>query len=83
MGMNPLNFADALLLIVAQRLVRTLCKTCKEEFESLVKEYGEDEIKRMVMKQILVEELREQAISDGMTTLKQDGIYKIFKGDTN
>ena len=42
---------------------------------------GTDEIKRMVMKQSLVEELREQALSDGMTTLKQDGIYKIFKGD--
>ena len=131
MGMNPLNFADALLLIVAQRLVRTLCKACKEdyhpdrdEFDKLVREYGEeqfpnlgieynndlilkkpvgcaacsetgyagrtglhelldgsDDIKRMIMKKELVENLREQAIKDGMTTLKQDGIYKIFKGD--
>ncbi len=131
MGMNPLNFADALLLIVAQRLVRTLCKACKEdyhpdrdEFDKLVKEYGEedfsnlgieytddlmlkkpvgcaacsetgyagrtglhelldgsDDIKRMIMQKELVENLREQAIKDGMTTLKQDGIYKIFKGD--
>jgi type II secretory ATPase GspE/PulE/Tfp pilus assembly ATPase PilB-like protein/GAF domain-containing protein len=130
MGMNPLNFADALLLIVAQRLVRTLCKKCKEdyhpdkvEFDALAKEYGEgfeklgieytddlmlkkpvgcsnctdtgyagrtgiheclegtDEIKRMVMKQSLVEDLRNQALKDGMTTLKQDGIYKVFKGD--
>ncbi len=130
MGMNPLNFADALLLIVAQRLVRTLCKECKEdyhpsreEFDSLVKEYGKgfeklnieysddlilkkpvgcpncsdtgyagrtgmheclegtDEIKRMVMKQAMVEDLRKQALMDGMTTLKQDGIYKVFKGD--
>ena len=31
---------------------------------------GTDEIKRMIMKQSLVEELRAQAISDGMTTLK-------------
>jgi type II secretory ATPase GspE/PulE/Tfp pilus assembly ATPase PilB-like protein/GAF domain-containing protein len=131
MGMNPLNFADALLLIVAQRLVRTLCKACKEdyhpdrdEFDKLAIEYGEkdfpnlgieytddlmlkkpvgcaacnetgyagrtglhelldgtDDIKRMIMKKELVENLREQAIKDGMTTLKQDGIYKIFKGD--
>ncbi|MBC8284295.1 MAG: GspE/PulE family protein [Nitrospinae bacterium] len=130
MGMNPLNFADALLLIIAQRLVRTLCKKCKEdyhpdreEYDSLVKEYGNgfekldieysddlmlkkpvgcqncndtgyagrtglheclegtDEIKRMIMKKSLVEELRAQALSDGMTTLKQDGIYKVFKGD--
>jgi len=130
MGMNPLNFSDALLLIVAQRLVRTLCKKCKEdyhpdqeEFDSLAKEYGvgfeklgieysddlmlkkpvgcekcsdtgyagrtglheclegTDTMKRMIMQQSLVEELRKQALSDGMTTLKQDGIYKIFKGD--
>jgi len=133
MGMNPLNFADALLIIVAQRLVRTLCKNCKEdhhpdreEYDLLVHEYGGEElfnkninipysddllikkavgcskcndtgyagrtglhevlegtndVKRMVMKQALVEELRDQAIKDGMTTLKQDGIWKIFKGD--
>jgi type II secretory ATPase GspE/PulE/Tfp pilus assembly ATPase PilB-like protein/GAF domain-containing protein len=130
MGMNPLNFADALLLIVAQRLVRTLCKKCKEdyhpdreEYTALVREYGNgfeklnieysddlmlkkpvgcqncsdtgyagrtglheclegtEEIKRMVMKHSLVEDLRKQAIEDGMTTLKQDGIYKVFKGD--
>lgn len=42
---------------------------------------GTTELKRMVMKQALVEELRAQGISDGMTTLKQDGIWKIFKGD--
>ena len=133
MGMNPLNFADALLLIVAQRLVRTLCKACKEdyhptqeEYDLLIQEYGgeelfnrnvaipysdelllkkpvgcskctdtgyagrtgihevlegTDDIKRMVMKQALMEEIRDQAIKDGMTTLKQDGIWKVFKGD--
>jgi type II secretory ATPase GspE/PulE/Tfp pilus assembly ATPase PilB-like protein len=133
MGMNPLNFADALLLILAQRLVRTLCKKCKtdyhitrEEFQMLVNEYGEEQfqklsiqysdslmikkfvgcpdcnntgyagrtglhellegtakMKRMIMQKKFVEELREQAIVDGMTTLKQDGIYKILKGDTD
>ena len=133
MGMNPLNFADALLLIAAQRLVRTLCKECteeyhptREEYDILVHEYGSeelfnknigipyseelrlkkpvgcskctdtgyagrtglhevlegtDEIKRMVMKKALMEEIREMAISEGMTTLKQDGIWKVFKGD--
>jgi type II secretory ATPase GspE/PulE/Tfp pilus assembly ATPase PilB-like protein len=131
MGMNPLNFADALLLIAAQRLVRTLCKECKEdyhpsqkEFEILAREYGleefrklgiqytndlrlkkpvgcdkcndtgyagrtglhevmegTEEMKRMIMSKALVEEIRAQAVKDGMTTLKQDGILKIFKGD--
>ena len=131
MGMNPLNFADALLMVVAQRLVRTLCKECKadyhpseKEFKVLAEEYGieefkklgiaytpdltlkkpvgcahcndtgysgrtglhevlqgTNEIKRMVMEKALVEKIREQAIQEGMTTLKQDGILKIFKGD--
>ena len=131
MGMNPLNFADAILLIVAQRLVRTLCNECKEdynpsqkEFEILAREFGLDEfkklgiqysndlrlkkpvgcdkcndtgysgrtglhevlegteeMKRLIMSKTLVEELRAQAIKDGMTTLKQDGILKVFKGD--
>jgi len=131
MGMNPLNFADALLLIVAQRLVRTLCKECKvaynptsADFDIIVREYGEEafaknlgieysadlnlykpagcskcgdtgyagrmalhellsatkEMKRKIMDNNKVEELRSQAISDGMTTLKQDGIDKIFQG---
>ncbi len=131
MGMNPLNFADAMLIIVAQRLVKTLCKDCKEdytpsekEFALLVREYGledfkklgiqyspdlrlkravgcgncndtgyagrtglhevlegTEEIKRMIMEKAQVADLRNQAIQDGMTTLKQDGILKIFKGD--
>ncbi len=34
MGIDPLNFADALLGILAQRLVRTLCKDCKEALSS-------------------------------------------------
>ncbi|MCC5793664.1 MAG: type II/IV secretion system protein [Chromatiales bacterium] len=33
MGMNPFNFADALLGILAQRLVRCLCTSCREPFE--------------------------------------------------
>jgi type II secretory ATPase GspE/PulE/Tfp pilus assembly ATPase PilB-like protein len=37
----------------------------------------------MIIKQSLVEELRGQVLKDGMTTLKQDGIYKVFKGDTD
>ena len=131
MGMNPINFADALILIAAQRLVKTLCKHCKEdyhpsrdEFDMLVEEYGHSAfiklgieynselilkkpvgcpkcgdsgylgrtglhellegtpaIKRLIMRKALMEELQEQAIQDGMTTLKQDGIQKIFKGE--
>jgi type II secretory ATPase GspE/PulE/Tfp pilus assembly ATPase PilB-like protein len=37
----------------------------------------------MIIKQSLIEELREQALSDWMTTLKQNEIYKVIKGDTD
>ncbi len=49
MGMDPFNFADALLGVLAQRLVRTLCEDCKEkyhptkeEFDLLVRMYDGD-----------------------------------------
>jgi type II secretory ATPase GspE/PulE/Tfp pilus assembly ATPase PilB-like protein len=133
MEIDPFNFADALLGIMAQRLVRTLCKDCKEEyvpsqeeFAELMQEYGlehwdqlgiryspafklyrpkgcakcgntgykgrmgihellvaTDEMKRMIQKRTPIEELRKQALRDGMTTLLQDGIQKVIKGVTD
>ncbi|OGP68232.1 MAG: pilus assembly protein [Deltaproteobacteria bacterium RBG_16_44_11] len=133
MGIDPLNFADALLGILAQRLVRTLCKKCKEqyhpskeEYDEIVESYGTqefaklntpynndfklyrpkgceacdktgykgrmgihelligtDSIKRMVQKHETVEGMRNKAMSEGMTTLLQDGILKAFKGFTD
>jgi type II secretory ATPase GspE/PulE/Tfp pilus assembly ATPase PilB-like protein len=54
MGIDPLNFADALLGILAQRLVRTLCKKCKQayhpqrsEFDEIVQVYGEKYFKKL------------------------------------
>ena len=133
MGIDPLNFADALLGILAQRLVRTLCKNCKEpyhptqqEFDEMVEGYGEEEfkklniaytdkltlyrpkgcdicdksgykgrmgihellvasdnIKRMIQKHEPVEVLRGKSMSEGMTTLLQDGIQKAIQGVTD
>jgi len=47
MGMDPFSFADALLGILAQRLVRTLCPSCKvayhpdkQEYDHLKNAYG-------------------------------------------
>jgi type II secretory ATPase GspE/PulE/Tfp pilus assembly ATPase PilB-like protein len=34
MGLDPFNFADALLGVLAQRLARTLCKACKVEYRA-------------------------------------------------
>jgi len=49
MGLNPLNFSDALLGVLAQRLIRKLCPNCRkkyhpslEEFEALAAEYGKE-----------------------------------------
>jgi type II secretory ATPase GspE/PulE/Tfp pilus assembly ATPase PilB-like protein len=133
MDIDPFNFADALLGILAQRLVRTLCKECKEEyspsqeeFAELMQEYGleaweklgikyspsfrlyrpkgcpkcggsgykgrmgihellvgTDEMKRKIQKRDPVENLRKQAMADGMTTLLQDGIQKVLGGVTD
>jgi type II secretory ATPase GspE/PulE/Tfp pilus assembly ATPase PilB-like protein len=134
MGMDPFNFADALIAILAQRLVRTLCKACKKpydpgraEYDELVREYGADlfeknvnipftsdlklyrpegcelcnntgyrgrmgihelligteKIKEMIQTRTPMAMLRDQAIEEGMTTLKQDGIEKVFQGYTD
>jgi type II secretory ATPase GspE/PulE/Tfp pilus assembly ATPase PilB-like protein len=49
MGLDPYTFGDSLLGVLAQRLLRTLCKECKErytpdqaEFDKLKREFGDD-----------------------------------------
>ncbi len=134
MGMDPFNFADAILCIMAQRLVRTLCPACKKEtglskseYDELVREYGPEEfeknlkkpynkdvtifkpsgceicnntgykgrmgihellvgtdpMKKLIQTRAKMEDIRDQALKDGMTTLKQDGIEKILSGHTD
>ena len=41
MGMDPFNFADALLGILAQRLARRLCEKCKEPYHPDQQAYDE------------------------------------------
>lgn len=41
---------------------------------------GTEDIKRMIQKHETVEVMREKAMSEGMTTLLQDGIQKVFQG---
>ena len=48
MGIDPFSFADSLLCVLAQRLVRSLCTVCKEpyhpaedEVQELARHYGE------------------------------------------
>jgi type II secretory ATPase GspE/PulE/Tfp pilus assembly ATPase PilB-like protein len=49
MGLDPFTFGDSLLMVIAQRLIRTLCKDCKEgytpaeeEWAKLRREFGND-----------------------------------------
>ncbi|HVT04558.1 MAG TPA: GspE/PulE family protein [Thermoanaerobaculia bacterium] len=130
MKIDPFNFADALLGILAQRLIRTLCQKCREpynptpeEFDEIVEVYGReyfsrtgvtygpeltlykpkgcrdchdsgfkgrmgihellvgsDTVKRAVQRRAPIDELRKIALDEGMTTLLQDGLEKMFKG---
>jgi len=57
MNIDPFNFADALLGIMAQRLIRTLCPKCKEphhpseeDFDELMEIYGRDYFPQMGIK---------------------------------
>jgi type II secretory ATPase GspE/PulE/Tfp pilus assembly ATPase PilB-like protein len=132
-GLDPYGVADAVVLILAQRLVRLLCNDCKEpylpgqdELLDLAEEYGvadvlqlgvsasdpqalfrprgcdqcnhtgysgrmalhevleiTDDLRRLIQRRHPPAELREQALRDGMTTLKQDGIEKVLQGLTD
>ena len=134
MGIDPLNFADSLLGVLAQRLVRTLCPKCKEaynpteeEYKQIVESYGPEQFKKLNMpysrglklyrpkgceacdrtgykgrigihellvnteevkkrsieRRESIEVIRNIAMSEGMLTLYQDGIFKAFQGLTD
>lgn len=40
LGLDPVNFSDACVGILAQRLIRTLCPNCKEEYTATDDEYN-------------------------------------------
>ncbi|MBW1860598.1 MAG: pilus assembly protein PilB, partial [Deltaproteobacteria bacterium] len=44
---------------------------------------GTDEMKHLIQQKASMNFIREQAIEDGMRSLKQDGIDKVFQGHTN
>ncbi|MDO9481915.1 MAG: ATPase, T2SS/T4P/T4SS family [Hydrogenophaga sp.] len=146
MGMDPFNFADSLLAVLAQRLGRRLCTQCRTAAPAsaeLVDEwladylhvmpedlrgepaslradwaqrFGTDgrltryrspgckacdgtghkgrlgfhelltvsrEMRRLVQRGARAEELQEQAMREGMRTLRQDGIEKVLQGLTS
>jgi len=44
---------------------------------------GTPEIKILIKKQATSQDLAKQAVKDGMSTLKQDGVHKVFEGVTD
>lgn len=146
MGMDPFNFADSLLAVLAQRLVRRLCTECRtsrpatdEEVDELLADYmngfGEADtpevreatrqewtrrfgrdgrlhvhhapgcdqcggtgfrgragvhelmvvsraLRRLIQTGARAEALQETALREGMRTLRQDGIEKVWAGVT-
>ena len=76
LGMDPMNFADSLIGIVAQRLVRALCKACRERvplspdgFERLAADYAEGT-------PVTLEEARQRLLQAGGWSRSEDaGLY--------
>lgn len=55
MELDPFNFSDSMLCILAQRLIKTLCSQCKEpykpsneEIDELISEFGRDDWDRWI-----------------------------------
>ncbi|HEX6616465.1 MAG TPA: type IV-A pilus assembly ATPase PilB [Gemmatimonadales bacterium] len=122
MGIEAFNVASAVNLVVAQRLIRRICKECKAphkytddqisalgtDIETLraipfMKGTGCDtcsgtgykgraglyevmsmtpELRRMILRGASVSEMQEQAVAEGMLTLRMDGMKKIERGIT-
>jgi type IV pilus assembly protein PilB len=122
MGIEAFNVASAVNLVVAQRLIRRICKDCKavhqytdpelaalgtdlEKLKQLtfMKGAGCDtcsgtgykgraglyevmalspELRRMILRGASVVEIRDQAVVEGMLTLRMDGMKKIERGVT-
>ena len=147
MGMDPFNFADSLLAVLAQRLVRRLCTQCvtsrpatadevneladdwlhawgesdgrparEELLDSWTERHGKDgrlrfhhapgckacdhsgfrgrvaihelmeisrELRRLVQTGTRAELIQRTAITEGLRTLRQDGIEKVLAGHTS
>jgi type IV pilus assembly protein PilB len=122
MGIEAFNVASAVNLVVAQRLVRRICKDCKGEHKykdeelaalgtdlvklkelTFMKGSGCDtcsgtgykgraglyevmalspELRRMILRGASVADIRDQAVTEGMLTLRMDGMKKIERGVT-
>jgi type II secretory ATPase GspE/PulE/Tfp pilus assembly ATPase PilB-like protein len=70
MGMDPFNFADSLLGILAQRLVRRMCEKCKEPYHPDKEEY--DELATIYDQKLFLEH-QVNSYSGNLTLMKKVG----------
>ncbi|HEY3853133.1 MAG TPA: ATPase, T2SS/T4P/T4SS family [Verrucomicrobiae bacterium] len=122
MGVEPFLISSTLMGVLAQRLVRTVCKKCRTPFEPTESQlsmlnlsphdigdkvfyYGRgcancndtgyrgrrgifellvvsEAIRRLINERAPTVVIRQKAIEQGMTTLREDGLRGIFDGDT-
>ena len=122
MGIEPFNVSASLIGVLAQRLVRRVCKHCSVEYtpdpdvlrrvgltedqikgKTLHRGVGcekcggtgyagraaihellicDDSIKNAVVHEASATEIKQVAVNGGMRTLRDDGIFKSFKGIT-
>jgi type IV pilus assembly protein PilB len=122
MGVEPYNFVSALNCVLAQRLVRLLCPTCKRHYQPTAEELHEsgmraedvknreffmsvgcdacnhtgyrgrtaihelldmsDPIREMIIERRPGSEIRRQAEKEGLSSLRESAVKKVFIGAT-
>ncbi|MGD9628262.1 MAG: GspE/PulE family protein [Pyrinomonadaceae bacterium] len=122
MGVEPYNFVSSLNCVLAQRLVRLLCHTCKRHYEPTNEELIEsglrpedvngkeffrnvgcdacnhtgyrgrtaihelldmsDSIREMIIERRPGSEIRRQAEKEGLSSLRESAVKKVFAGHT-
>lgn len=122
MGVEPYNFVSSLNCVLAQRLVRLLCPTCKRQYDPTEEELREsglrpeevkdrvflrnvgcdacnhtgyrgrtaihelldmsDTIREMIIERRPGSEIRRQAEREGLSSLRESAIKKVFLGQT-
>lgn len=128
LGETPVNIAPAINMIVAQRLIRKVCKKCteyveptkeeKEKIKNFLQNFKtplfsenikiarikgckdcnftgykgrvgifeafvvDENMKKIILKNPSIGELRESAVKNGMTLMRQDGAIKILEQKT-
>ncbi len=95
MGIEPFLLSSSIIGVLAQRLVRTLCSTCKGKGCATCMNTGfkgrigifelmliDDEVKDLINKRVSSGEIRKAAIKNGMQTIIEDGQEKVKQGVT-